>query len=89
MTAQHRRRKRPNESQPDFPKSGEVAEGQEIQNGSGSKTRTCDPRINSPLLYQLSYAGTQKALKNSSKAAPRQAMLRGKPGPSGVYSRSV
>jgi hypothetical protein len=28
-----------------------------ILNGSGSKTRTYDPRINSPLLYQLSYAG--------------------------------
>ena len=26
--------------------------------GSGSRTRTYDPRINSPLLYQLSYAGT-------------------------------
>lgn len=25
--------------------------------GSGSRTRTYDPRINSPLLYQLSYAG--------------------------------
>ncbi len=28
-----------------------------ILNGSGSRTRTYDPRINSPLLYQLSYAG--------------------------------
>lgn len=26
-------------------------------NGSGNWTRTSDPRINSPLLYQLSYAG--------------------------------
>lgn len=27
------------------------------ESGSGSWTRTSDPRINSPLLYQLSYAG--------------------------------
>src|ERR1043165_154290 len=27
------------------------------KSGSGSRTRTYDPRINSPLLYQLSYAG--------------------------------
>lgn len=57
--------------------------------GSGSKTRTCDPRINSPLLYRLSYAGTRKALQNSSKGPPRQGMLRRKPDPAGVYSRSV
>src|SRR5207237_2827616 len=29
------------------------------ETGSGSRTRTCDPRINSPLLYQLSYAGVR------------------------------
>ena len=28
--------------------------------GSGSRTRTYDPRINSPLLYQLSYAGVRR-----------------------------
>lgn len=26
-------------------------------NGSGGKARTCDPRFNRPLLYQLSYTG--------------------------------
>ena len=29
--------------------------------GSGSRTRTCDPMINSHLLYQLSYAGLVEA----------------------------
>ena len=29
--------------------------------GSGSRTRTCDPMINSHLLYQLSYAGSVEA----------------------------
>ena len=29
--------------------------------GSGSRTRTCDPMINSHLLYQLSYAGSGAA----------------------------
>ena len=28
--------------------------------GSGDRTRTCDPAINSRLLYQLSYAGKLK-----------------------------
>jgi hypothetical protein len=32
----------------------------EAKTGSGSRTRTYDPRINSPLLYQLSYAGVRR-----------------------------
>ncbi len=42
---------------------------QGFENGSGSRTRTYDPRINSPLLYQLSYAGTSLAAAESSRAA--------------------
>src|SRR3954471_6773874 len=39
--------------------------------GSGSRTRTYDPRINSPLLYQLSYAGVLVARRaaDDSKAS--------------------
>src|SRR3954451_15391629 len=39
--------------------------------GSGSRTRTYDPRINSPLLYQLSYAGVLAARRaaDDSKAS--------------------
>ena len=37
----------------------EVLVGYELI-GSGSRTRTYDPRINSPLLYQLSYAGVRR-----------------------------
>ena len=35
----------------------EISQQQHEGIGSGSRTRTYDPRINSPLLYQLSYAG--------------------------------
>ena len=43
--------------------------------GSGSRTRTYDPRINSPLLYQLSYAGVlglQTGAENSTAVYPGQ-----------------
>src|SRR3954451_3138921 len=42
-----------------------------LANGSGSRTRTYDPRINSPLLYQLSYAGVLAARRagDDSKAS--------------------
>ena len=40
-------------------RNGEGSLSDHTQNGSGSRTRTYDPRINSPLLYQLSYAGTR------------------------------
>src|ERR1700743_529614 len=44
------------------------------RNGSGSRTRTYDPRINSPLLYQLSYAGIlRKATQNIIGSGRRQA----------------
>jgi hypothetical protein len=36
---------------------------------SGDRTRTCDPLINSQLLYQLSYAGPAR------KAAPRRSLI--------------
>ena len=35
--------------------------GKRIEAGSPSRTRTSDPMINSHLLYQLSYWGTQTA----------------------------
>ncbi len=40
-----------------------------VPGGSGSRTRTYDPRINSPLLYQLSYAGVfgRRALERRSR----------------------
>lgn len=40
------------------------------RDGSPSRTRTCDPRINSPLLYRLSYRGSE-----------RMGILRSPPGP--------
>src|ERR1051326_8863622 len=55
------------------------------ESGSGSRTRTYDPRINSPLLYRLSYAGV---LRRGRKIAEG---LRGgqQPRPDGIYSRSA
>src|SRR5688572_5185267 len=35
------------------------------KNGSPSRTRTCDPLINSQLLYQLSYRGLKQTTKPS------------------------
>jgi hypothetical protein len=32
------------------------------ETGSGDRTRTCDPLINSQLLYQLSYTGIARGL---------------------------
>ena len=37
--------------------------GKRIEAGSPSRTRTSDPMINSHLLYQLSYWGTQTAFE--------------------------
>ncbi len=34
-----------------------------FRNGSAGRTRTCDPAINSRLLYQLSYRGTAPNLR--------------------------
>ncbi len=36
---------------------GWVSPPNPLENGSGGRTRTCDPAVNSRLLYQLSYAG--------------------------------
>ena len=54
--------------------------------GSGSRTRTYDPRINSPLLYQLSYAGVLAARRagDDSKGRPRR-QRGGKPRGAAVY----
>src|ERR1051325_5162602 len=51
------------------PKEGWVNQRRRTRRaGSGSRTRTYDPRINSPLLYQLSYAGVlgRRALERRS-----------------------
>ena len=36
-----------------------------VFSSSGDRTRTCDPLINSQLLYQLSYAGSSRALRRT------------------------
>ena len=38
-------------------------EGEAVHLSSRGRTRTCDPRINSPLLYQLSYSGRSGKVK--------------------------
>ena len=48
--------------------------GEEEGSGSGSRTRTYDPRINSPLLYQLSYAGVLTT--GPRKIAPRSGLVK-------------
>ena len=60
------------------------------KSGSGSRTRTYDPRINSPLLYRLSYAGVRlregrRKVTNSLGAV--KAGNGSKPLPPRIYSR--
>jgi hypothetical protein len=61
------------------------------ETGSGSRTRTYDPRINSPLLYRLSYAGVlgERATQNIKRVSPRQGWQAGKPGSAGTYFASA
>src|SRR4051794_951068 len=61
-----------------------------ILNGSGSRTRTYDPRINSPLLYQLSYAGVLAARRaaDDSKASSTPSTWGQTEGGCGVFRES-
>src|SRR4051812_39906253 len=58
--------------------------------GSGSRTRTYDPRINSPLLYQLSYAGVLAARRaaDDSKASSTPSTWGQTEGGCGVFRES-
>src|SRR3954471_16349921 len=58
--------------------------------GSGSRTRTYDPRINSPLLYQLSYAGVLVARRaaDDSKASSTPSTWGQTEGGCGVFRES-
>src|SRR5213082_2700842 len=60
------------------------------KNGSGSRTRTYDPRINSPLLYQLSYAGVLAARRagDDSKASSTPSTWGQTEGGCGVFRES-
>ena len=46
-----------NESPPLHAKEAATQGGRGLFSYSGDRTRTCDPLVNSQLLYQLSYAG--------------------------------
>lgn len=53
------------------------------KNGSGGRIRTCDKRINSPLLYQLSYAGIWSGGRYPPAAGAATPRLRRRPGEKG------
>ena len=64
--------------------------GGDFATGSGSRTRTYDPRINSPLLYQLSYAGVLAARRagDDSKASSTPSTWGQTEGACGVFRES-
>ena len=46
----------------DYARFGKSGRAEKKQNGSGSRTRTCDRVVNSHLLYRLSYAGATECI---------------------------
>ena len=61
----------PTETTKSEPRSGvESGPGQPSRTSSGGRTRTCDPTVNSRLLYQLSYAG-KTPVNREKKKLPR------------------